>query len=483
MEMSYDLLQTQQGRVSPRMIQANRILGLSSLELQHEIQREIADNPALEATEQATCPACGRLLTHDICQLCPSDARGAPSITASGGSNTVGDDVPWTATGAGRDDSDFDPLTLVAAGVSLAERLLVDLEMLVSDPRHRPIADFLVGSLDENGWLSASVGEVATTLSMDKADVEHVLGLLQTLEPVGVGARTLRECLLIQATYLVEQGISHPHVITIIKRHLDDVAAHRFGRIAHALGISVEEVTGACRFIRQQLNPYPARQQDPSPPSAARVAPRYLRPDIVVAVDEQGELEVEVVESKRVVLTIDPQYHRLWHAAQQNTQPLSSAERDHVHRYLSRAKVFMANLEQRRRTMQRISAFVVEYQEEFVRHGVRRLRPLTRAMVAASTGLHESTVSRATAEKNVMLPDRRVVPFDVFFQASLNVKDVIREMVAGETVPLTDDQIALNLREQGHSVARRTVAKYRTQLQILPSSLRTTAFPRAVARL
>ena len=473
MEMRYDLLQTQQGRVSPRLIQANRILGLSSLELQQDIQQEIADNPALEATEQATCPACGRLLTNDICQRCPSDARGTPSTVAGEGSDLVRDDVPWPSAGVGRDDSDFDPLTLVAAGVSLSERLLVDLEMLVSDPRHSPIADFLVGSLDENGWLSVSIGEVSATLDVDRADVEHVLALLHTLEPVGVGARTLRDCLLIQATYLVEQGSSHPHVITIITRHLDDVAGHRFGRIAHVLGISVEEVTEACRFIRQQLNPHPARQQDPSPSAAARVTPRYLCPDIVVAIDEQGDLEVEVVESKRVVLTIDPQYHRLWHAAQHNTQPLSSAERDHVHRYLSRAKVFMANLEQRRRTMQRISAFVVEYQEEFVRHGVRRLRPLTRAMVAANTGLHESTVSRATAEKNVMLPNRRVVPFAEFFQVALSVKDVIREMVASETRPLTDDQIALNLREQGHRIARRTVAKYRTQLQILPSSLRT----------
>jgi RNA polymerase sigma-54 factor len=132
----------------------------------------------------------------------------------------------------------------------------------------------------------------------------------------------------------------------------------------------------------------------------------------------------------------------------------------------------MSNINQRRETMLRIARVLVDVQEDFLRHGVRHLRPLTRAQVAERTGLHESTVSRATAGKYVMLPNRQVIPFSDFFTASLSIKDVMKEIIVREGRPLTDREIVSLLRDEGIRVARRTVAKYRSQLGILPSTLR-----------
>jgi RNA polymerase sigma-54 factor len=134
--------------------------------------------------------------------------------------------------------------------------------------------------------------------------------------------------------------------------------------------------------------------------------------------------------------------------------------------------MFIANINQRRQTMQKITDYLVKHQEDFIRHGVRHLKPLTRAMLAEQTGIHESTVSRATAAKFVMLPNGEVIPFSNFFTASLSVKDIIKDMIDHEDAALTDQEIANRLKEYGYNVARRTVAKYRDQLDILPSSLR-----------
>src|SRR5262249_17172293 len=151
---------------------------------------------------------------------------------------------------------------------------------------------------------------------------------------------------------------------------------------------------------------------------------------------------------------------------------LSDTERRHIQHYVARVRLFMANINQRRQTLEKITRCIVELQRDFLDKGIRHLQPLTRARVAQELGMHESTVSRATAAKYVMLPTGEVIPFSNFFVANLSIKDVIKDMVEHETTPLTDQEIALMLSDQGIPVARRTVAKYREQLNILPSTLR-----------
>jgi RNA polymerase sigma-54 factor len=264
--------------------------------------------------------------------------------------------------------------------------------------------------------------------------------------------------------------MEHPLALQLVESHLDDLAKHRFTPIANELGVETAEVEEAWGFIRSELNPHPLLSSDGGPiHRGSWSVPGNIVPDVIISESEDG-FNVEMVESRRFSLSVNSMYRRL--LAEADNLPLSQDEREHVREYVSRARLFIANIAQRRQTMQKITECLVDCQADFLRHGVRHLKPLTRSTLAELVGLHESTVSRATASKYVLLPNGQVMPFHDFFKASLSVKDLITEMVATETEPLTDQEIATRLRERGYDVARRTVAKYRAQLRILPSSLR-----------
>jgi RNA polymerase sigma-54 factor len=387
--------------------------------------------------------------------------------------------LPEEGWSGGRDgDEEFDPITIVAAEMPLSERILTELGAVLDDDE-MPIAEFLVGSLDERGYLATSVEAVAHTFNQDKETVERVLKELQAVAPPGVGARDLRECLLLQLSFVQENGTAVPeHVTELIEHHLTALGEHKYGYIAQQMGISVDEVHKARDFIKNYLNPYPAEGHTSEPNGlqlrSGGQKPGYVVPDVIIA-ERDGQYEVEVVESKRFVLKMNPMYATLARDVGTSTD-FNSSDREHVRQYVARAKFFMSNINQRRETMLKITKCLVETQEEFLRDGVRGLRALTRSQLASYIGMHESTVSRATAGKYVMLPNRRVIPYSDFFTASLSIKDVIKEIIETEArksnKPLTDQRIVEQLEERGIRVARRTVAKYRAQLKILPSTLR-----------
>jgi RNA polymerase sigma-54 factor len=278
--------------------------------------------------------------------------------------------------------------------------------------------------------------------------------------------------MLLQLRYLQERGFQHPLAMDLVRDHLEDLGKHKFNKIAQQLGAEVADVEEGWEFIKTQLNPHPAGGSDGVPTrSGPRPVQGYVMPDVIITEGESG-LEVEVVESRRFALNVNPMYQQLLAQVNNQNAQYSAEEREHIQHYVSRAKMFIANINQRRQTMQKITDFLVEYQADFLKNGVRHLKPLTRAMLAEQTGIHESTVSRATAAKYVMVPSGEVIPFSNFFTASLSVKDIIKDMIEAEDRPLTDQEIAVRLREYGYNVARRTVAKYRDQLDILPSSLR-----------
>jgi RNA polymerase sigma-54 factor len=220
--------------------------------------------------------------------------------------------------------------------------------------------------------------------------------------------------------------------------------------------------------MRQHLRPFPLERASDGGSSADT---SYLMPDVIIR-EEHDRLVAEVVESRRFYLRLSPLYQELSQATARSHQDISTEEREHLSTFVSRARLFLTNLRQRRETIRRIAEYLIERQEQFLRHGVRHLEPLTRAEVAAAIGVHESTVSRATANKYVQIPNKEIVPFSHFFTASLSVKDVIQELISNEATPLTDQDIVEILRKRGFDVARRTVTKYRGQLGILPSTLR-----------
>jgi len=456
MSMGMNLLPQQQMKASPALIALNNMLVLSTQDLQQLVQAELEQNPALDQmeSEESLCSRCGRPLSGVTCIYClHEDLKLAESER---------DDAAAAPT-----DDDFDPLLAVAAPTSLHEVVQRDLHVSLPANDH-PIADYLVGSLDERGFLDGNLDEIATMMRTTPEHIEQVLLKLQEFGPAGLGARNVQECLLIQLNRLERRGISNPHLQAIVSDYWFDLGEHRYGAIAQALGISYEEVVAARDFMRQHLRPFPLERTGETVNTSDT---SYLTPDVIIR-EESDQLIAEVVESRRFYLRLNPLYQELAQAMLRGQQDISYEEREHLSTFVSRARLFLTNLRQRRETIRRIAEYLIERQEPFLRHGVRHLSPLTRAEVAAAIGVHESTVSRATANKYVQIPNKEIVPFSHFFTASLSVKDVIHELISTESTALTDQDIVEILKGRGIAVARRTVTKYRGQLGILPSTLR-----------
>lgn len=476
MDISFDLNMEQSARVSPTLIAVNHILALSSQDLQNLIRLEAEENPALEITEHHTCALCGDVLRNGICLQCarrgdPSD--GSHDVRDEFGFDQLGykDDYPDGSYSSLTDDDDFDPVSLVAAEPTMRERLMLDLRSALPDEDF-DIADYILGSLDDGGFLSADLKDIALQMDVPLERLERVLAILQRTGPPGIGARTPRECLLLQLEHMKsEWGQEPPLAREILDRYFVELGEHKYSLIAHKLGVTVEQVEVARDFIRVNLTPYPVTWDDEVAIWGRPSKAQYVAPDVIIKIVD-GELEVEVVESRRFFMRLSPLYGQMATDLRNKTASLSDDDKRHIQQYVSRTKLFISNIRQRRETLSKIANALLERQEDFLRQGVRHLKPLTRAQVAEVTGLHESTVSRATAGKYVMLPNRQVVPFANFFTASLSIKDVIKEIVEQEGKPMADREIVSRLRDKGIRIARRTVAKYRSQLGILPSTLR-----------
>lgn len=456
--------------VSPRMVQASSILVMSSTELRQAINQEAEDNPALEVEEVSVCPRCGDKLEGSICLTC-----GEGTAERDPTEQFLQEEAMRPA--APRDEDEFDPLTVVATEVSLQERLIQDLGTLLR-ATDMPIAEYLVGALDETGYLRADLDEIAWRLTVSLKAVERVLEVLQSLDPPGVGARDIRECMLIQIHRLEEMGHEvDPLAAPVVADYLEEIGKHQFAAVARRVRRPVAQVEAAWTFMKEQLSPYPAylfEERVGGGRPSRTASGQSVVPDIVIAKDKAGRLKADVIESQRFQLKVSRPYETVLRQIRASGNALSEEEREHVRVYVQRARQFISSIQQRRRTMQLLADFLVERQAAFLRDGIRHLQPLTRADAATAVGVHESTVSRAAAEKFVLLPNGKVVPLSDFFRAALPVQDVMREIIAAEgSNHLTDREISDRLAERSYKVARRTVAKYRSQMRILPSELRT----------
>jgi RNA polymerase sigma-54 factor len=454
-------------KVSPRLVAANYILELSSQELQQAIAHEVHDNPALEVVDVPTCRVCGTEMQGSICPRCIQRQKTGSQASGPEASASNYDDAPENRAG---EDDDFDPLTRVASEQTLAEKLMTDMGAVLPEA-DLPIAEYLIGSLDDKGYLSVKVEDVAFDLDADVDRVRAILRVLQSEEPVGIGARNLRECLLIQIDHLAERGLNQPFAREIVSQFLTELGEHKFARIGHELKISAASVSAAWEFVKHKLNPHPAHGFSPTNATDRDTRAMYITPDVTITrgVDD---FEIDVIESRRFALRVNPMYTRLAADLNRSGASMNSDEKKHVQQYVGRAKLFIANINQRRQTMLRITICIVDRQRAYLEHGVRSLQPLSRAGIAEQLGLHESTVSRATAGKFAMLPNSEVIPYSHFFTPSLSVKDIMKELIEKEGKPLTDNDILERLKADGIHIARRTVAKYRMQLDILPSALR-----------
>ena len=463
-------------RVSARLITSSTVLHLTADEMERAVNQEEVENPTLEVTEQRICLFCGVRLYGQICIQCGHHAEPTqPLPNLSEGS--INYDIPLEALSITTQqlyDSDnygfteidgdnaFDLLASIPMGETLAEVLLRQLEALIS-PDDGLIAEQLVGNLNGRGYLEISTSEIATYLEVSLKRVEYVLSQLHTLEPVGIGARNLRECLLIQLEALSEQGVSHPLAYTLIDRYLEQLGRGQFHEIARELHMAEQEVRHASLYIRGTLNPFPAHTYQANMPFIRSSSDAtFVRPDVLIRQGENG-FEVELVEERRYHFSISSDQF-----AQQTGETSNSEVQRYLHHASDHAKFFIDCVHRRWRTLKQVATLVVDYQRGFLEYGVRHLRPLTRAEVANRLNLDEGTVSRTIANKYALLPNGRLIPLSDFFDSSLGLKDILRELIQSEAPKhrFSDDELAKLMSAKGYPLARRTVTKYREEMGI-----------------
>jgi RNA polymerase sigma-54 factor len=483
MELDFDLMQEQRQRNLPRLIEANYLLNLSSQELETVIATEIAANPALEVEDRQICPLCGGTIEGGYCVTCLVNQNGTtPQQHTDDGDDYDRIETIYQPRAA---DEEFDEVLLIAEAMDLPQQLLADVHTVL-DPSDYAIAECLIDALDERGFLDIDLAEIANLCHRDVESVERVLRVVQEMAPAGVAARDLRECLLLQLQFLRLTDVDIPALVEpIIEDYLTELGNHRYQHIARQLHVSPDDIGEAHDFIQSYLSPHPLQSQHSKTWQSPAQTP-YVSPDVLISIVDD-ELRIEITGSSQAQLRVNSLYEglaaRLRRRARTESETATAAvmaqtsdeDRDHIRDSVSRAKQFISKIHQRRETLLKISTCICELQEDFLREGVRELKPLTRSQVAQQIGVHESTVSRATANKYVMLPNRKVIPFSDFFTPSLSIKDVIKELIENESAaghPLSDMRIRELLLQQGYRIARRTVAKYRAELRILPSTVR-----------
>lgn len=473
LEQSVEFQQT----FSPLLMQANHILSLSLNDLEVAILDAIDDNPALELEDCAVCPVCGRRSRGEFCASCRSAMQEILSARRSGEDSGPRFDSEFTSSGS---DPDFDPLSIIASADDIRAEIVEAAIISLTDERDQAIAMIIVDALDDRGYCTMPLSEIAGHVGGSMDRVEAVLCMVQDLAPPGVGARTLQESLQLQVRFLRQEGAHPPEAIdAIIQDHLEDLAAKRLPRVARALGISKAQVLQAQAFIHDQLTPHPLQSHQSetwnSPSSSGHVVP-----DVLVSF-EGDKLLIEVPSAIYDRLHTEAFYRAIAKPDQVVPDPGAAAIQpdqesiSHAKMHVARAQQFIWAVRQRRQTLLRVAEYVCEYQEAYVRGDARGLRPLTRSDVANALGVHESTCSRAVAGKFLMLPSRKVIPMSDLFAASLSIKHVMQQIIHEEAAAgraLSDSQISDRLLDHGIRIARRTVAKYRDQMHILPSTIR-----------
>ena len=420
---------------TPALMAYVKLLALPGAELEQTVADELAQNPALIQDEARACGTCG-IPAEPPCPHCAGQ-YGAPRTSA--------------------DRYSGDEPSPPAARISWQETLLRDLRLVVAR-EDTGVAASVVASLDERGYLADALPDLARAAGVQVAAVERVVRILRETGPPGIGARDLRHCLLLQLDRLAAAGSGHPVARDVVADHLDALARGATASIARRLGVGTDEVTTARAFIRRELLPRPAV---PGESDADRtVAP--VRPDVALspAAGRPGTCRVDVLEEQRLILRVDPDFRRL-------------ARTDATLAYLvRRGDFFLARLRERWSTMRRITEYVAGQRPGLLAGETAAGGRLTRAEVAGGLGLNPSTVSRATAGRYLLLPARTVVPYAEIFDVSGGVRSQLRDIIAGENRPLSDAELCERLQRAGHHVARRTVAKYRNRLQLLPSTYR-----------
>jgi len=470
--------------MTPQLQQAIKLLQLGRAEYLEMIEKELLENPVLEETPESEFSARGTEgLSTDAAngfespvEVPAQSSQERPAAADDGKNLDINDyyNDYSQSYGRGRNEAEGERPSVeatVSNPTGLANHLLWQLRTSELPTCDQEIAAQIVGNLDRNGYLCCSLEELAAFSQRELESVERVLSLVQTLDPPGIAARDLRECLLIQ---LEQLGLSGTLAWRVVSHHLPELELRRYDVVAKREDVDVEEVYEAIRSI-QKLEPRPGRP-------FVDEAPVYITPDVYVR-KVGDEYVVSLNDTGIPKLRMNPMYQELLTSGKGKQLP----DREYLQDRLRSASWLIRSIHQRQQTIFKVTESIMRFQRDFLELGVSALKPLVLRDVATDVSMHESTVSRVTTNKYVHTP-QGVFELKYFFSSGLrtdggevsseSVKDRIREMVAKENPkkPLSDQAIVTMLKAEGVDIARRTVAKYREMLNILSSSRRKKVF-------
>ncbi|WP_449245124.1 RNA polymerase factor sigma-54 [Desulfobacca acetoxidans] len=478
LEIKQTLKLTQQLIMTPQLQQAIKLLQLSRLELLTAINQELETNPVLEESlaDEEQEPESWETTANQEPMPEKDTGDSAPSeLTVE---PRVSDDFDWEAyledknppairqEWENRDGPTLENFSSVST--SLKTHLLWQLQMAPLTNEEKFVGALIIGNIDEDGYLQTTTEELAAELQTDASQIEAVLKKIHEFEPVGVGARDLKECLLIQVEV---KGISHPLVRPIIKHHLKNLENRNYTAIAKDLKTTHEDIAQALEII-SQLEPKPGRSFD-------SMETRYINPDIFVY-KMGNDYEISLNEDGLPKLRINNYYRE----ALSGNASISEETKTYIQNRLKSAIWFIKSIHQRQKTIYRVAQSIVRFQADFFDRGIAHLKPLTLRQVAEDVQMHESTISRVTTNKYMYTP-QGVFELKFFFNsgiarvhgeqvASESVKEKIKQIVMSENIenPYSDQDIVNLLKQSNIVIARRTVAKYREMLGLLSSSKR-----------
>ena len=460
MKLGYELTieQTQKLSMTPELIQAIKILQLNTMDLQEYVQNELLENPVLEVDQRS-----------------PDSESETEYVQIDIRDRIVEDDYAdrgyrqWELS----PDKDKDQMSYeqcTSSEETLHDHLLEQLRLMRIDPDLSRIARSIIDSIDDNGYLSLTLEEICTSCGCTMDEAESALECVQQMDPEGIGARSLSECLELQ---LAARGLLTEELEYILENMLEEVANNKISLIARRVRMKPAEVQETVDMIRK-LEPKPGRRF-----AARGESTRYIIPDIICE-KVDGEYTVRVNDHNVPMLMVSSYYKRLSAQAKEDQE---------LDRYLSErfnsATWLIRSIEQRKQTIFQVAAAIVHYQEDFFEKGDKYIRTLTMKQIADELGIHESTVSRAINGKYIQSP-RGVFELKYFFSSGVSVagseggmssnsvKAIIREIIDAEDSrkPRSDQEIVSILKEKGIEISRRTVAKYREGMGIQSSSKR-----------
>jgi len=502
MKQSLQLRIGQSLTMTPQLQQAIRLLQLSTLELQTEIQEALESNPMLEIEEEKQSPdplessqtekTNGESVNNEITENTDSTTDqieiDANNVDIND-NQQIPDDLPvdsnWddiydvppstSAPASGDDDKSREFLENQSGlGESLIDHLLDQLQVTHMSDTDRLIAMAIIDAIDEDGYLNESIEDIYSglinQLEIELDEVEAVLHLIQRFDPLGIAARDLRECLLLQLEQFDSNEISELNKARlIIKDHLDLLGSHDYAKLKRYTRLSEEELSRVISFI-QTLNPKPGAL-------IAESATQYVVPDVFVR-KEKGRWVVELNPETAPKLRVNPLY------ASYITRGKRSDDNTFLKNNMQEARWFIKSLQSRNETLMRVATSIVEHQRNFLEYGDEGMKPLVLRAIAEELELHESTISRVTTQKYMHTP-AGVYEFKYFFSSHVGTSDggecsatairaMIKKLIEEEEPrkPMSDNKIATLLVDQGINVARRTVAKYREAMMIPPSNER-----------